>query len=411
MVSYTKNHEDDLVVYEIPTPHPPEIDAFQRSSLKFFVSEPMSGVNAETVPLLALHGDGAAAGTDYMKSLHRSIASKRNALVVSVDYLGTRVMRHPNPSGLMDERKIDEWTLQRMNSLLQSKGLPPIPVKELAATGDLGTALMKYLRPYSSTPDSRLLCLTGIARGEHYDFGLIQAMDCLWAIRVLKGEYPGLRWDRLAASGLSHGGYLSTMCAKFAPNTFALIVNAYGWTGPYLPWMIKGRMPFAICVNGLYGSLFLENYWSEDPASPYFLSPDRIAIRDLGDAGQLDQWKTQRDETGTNLVFTHQVDDEMHPRAAKERMLETMRSLGFEFEYHARNDPAKGIDYRSLSQGEKTSAKGVIYDFVTEDRLAKARVTKDDFERHSKIEYRCAKTRYVVDYADDGFPRVKVEVI
>lgn len=409
MIPFTKRAEDGLVSYEIPEPHPPEIDAFRRAPLKFLVSEPVGGVNSETVPLLALHGEGVTAGSDYLKSLHRSIASKRNALVITVDYLGTRVMRHPDPAGLMDERKIDEWTIDRINSLLARQGRPPLPMKKLAATGNLGTALFDYLRPYSSAPDSRVLCFTGITKGEHYDFGLVQAMDCLWALRILKEEYPGLRWDQLTAAGLSHGGYLSTMCAKFAPNTFALVVNAYGWVGPHLPWMIKGRQSYEISVNGLHGYIFLENYWSEDPRSPYFLSPDRVAIRDMNDAGQLAQWRKYYGETGTKLVFTHQVDDEKHPLREKEEMLGKMRSLGFEFEYYAKNEPEKGIDYLSLAQGNKTSAKGVIYDFVTEDRLAVARVTKDDFERRSRIEYRCAKTKYVIDYAIDGFPRLKVE--
>lgn len=409
MIDFVKVQEiDGIDEYIIPKPHPPEIPAFEREPLKFYVSEPAGGVNADTIPLLAMPGHKVLAGmTPYLRSLHRSISTKKNVLVITVEFLGIKTIR--GGSGVFT---FDEFCLMQTNLNLRDRGLPQMPDSILKAPDMMEqfTEFLKRLPPTANSPETPLALLVTRHENDHYDFGLIQVIDCLWAIRILKNQYPHINWSALTAAGVSHGGYMACQCAKLAPNTFALGINAYGWTEPHLPWILKEEWLHPIEHDGLHLVCMVDNYWSANPEHPFFMSPARRLVRSQNDLDQVLQWRRQQHTNLPHFVLTQQVDDEIHSRQSKIQLASKMREAGFSLEYLDSLDEPLKAKYRSLAQSDHISFKGLIYDFMTPDRLPTDRKLISDFERKSLITYRCADKEYQVDFTPE-FPLLKVSAI
>lgn len=69
---------------------------------------------------------------------------------------------------------------------------------------------------------------TGKGTVEPYDFNHLQALDALNALRAAHLKYTQADTRRTFAWGGSQGGHMATLCAAFAPGTFALCINACG---------------------------------------------------------------------------------------------------------------------------------------------------------------------------------------
>jgi len=388
-------------------PQPPELAVVERQQLPVWISEPPDGVNSETFPLLALHGFGRLGDSDYLKSFHESIRTKCNALVITLDYLGTKILRDLNGIPFFDE-----VCLKMTNERLVELGLPLIPADVLQSpkAAHLTVNYLKKLREQYHLEAGEYMGVIGKRfPDDHYDFGLMQTIDCLWAIRLAKEKFPKANWNQLTAAGISHGGYLSTQCARFAPNTFSLIINSYGWVKPYLKWIHKGDWAATVQNESIKMHLIMENYWSRDPNSQNYFSPDRAMIRTQLDTNQIQQWKAQTRGPGPHFVMTQQIDDEMHPRSEKEVFVRLMKENGFDLEYLTSN-VGLPIGYQSLDQHDETSFKGLILDFADPQRRQNHLVQQDDFERGEKISYQCGSSLYEIDYSTD-FPSLGVRAV
>jgi len=115
----------------------------------------------------------------------------------------------------------------------------------------------------------------GIEREAPYDFGFLQAIDALLALHSVfeelsEREIPFHR-GRIYACGGSGGGNVSLMANKLAPRTFACIVDMSG--------MAKLSDDIAF---GLPEGSRLNAGYSQDPASPFFLTKDQQEIRFVG---------------------------------------------------------------------------------------------------------------------------------
>ncbi|MBF0492350.1 MAG: DUF2920 family protein [Deltaproteobacteria bacterium] len=359
-------------------------------------------MNENTIPILALHGHGEMGQSAYLKSLHESVSQKLNALVISVEYLGLKLLRSGNPTHIL----LDEWSLKETNYNLRLQGMPPISRNVLKEKNPLQVLiqLLKSLPLKLNSPLRPIPCISARFLDDHYDFGVVQTLDCLWAVKVAMDLHPNIDWSRLSAAGLSHGGYLATQCARFAPNTFSLIVNGYGWVKPYLPWMLREDNGHHKELGGISFVTFIDNYWRLEADHPFFLSPGRLQIRTQNSQDQLSQWKQQQEGSGPLFIMTQQINDERHPRAEKEELILQMNVAGFNLKSYL--NPPENTPYRSLLQGDKTSFKGLIYDFITAENLQPTRIIKSDFDRKSVISYRCRNIQYEIDYTE-GLPRLK----
>ncbi|MEQ1842338.1 MAG: prolyl oligopeptidase family serine peptidase, partial [Verrucomicrobiales bacterium] len=157
---------------------------------------------------------------------------------------------------------------------------------------------------------------------EPYDFGYLQALDALRALHFVISDLQrrGIKFDstRLFTTGGSGGGNVSLMANKFAPRTFTAVIDMCGMK----------RLTDDIAFN-LPGGSSLNARYVRDPQSPYYLSPDRQELHDLGNPAHLAVMK----QLGTTAkIFTvHGVEDAICPGADEYAV--NMTAAGLDFTY------------------------------------------------------------------------------
>jgi dipeptidyl aminopeptidase/acylaminoacyl peptidase len=70
-----------------------------------------------------------------------------------------------------------------------------------------------------------------------YDFSHLQLIDALTSLQEVRLRNPSVSDERTFVWGGSQGGQMALLAAEFAPNTFALIVNASGIVYPTDYWL------------------------------------------------------------------------------------------------------------------------------------------------------------------------------
>ena len=160
---------------------------------------------------------------------------------------------------------------------------------------------------------------------EPYDCGYLQALD---ALRALWFVYDGLEKagvpfakDRILTTGGSGGGNVSLMANKLAPRTFAAVIDMCGM--PKLSDDIAFNLP---------GGSGLNARWSQDPASPFYLSPAEQEIRFVGHPGHLAKMK----ELGNRaeIFVVHGRNDRTCPFPDAEEMVANFQRAGLNVKPH-----------------------------------------------------------------------------
>jgi hypothetical protein len=262
----------------------------------------------------------------------------------------------------------------------------------LAQRFDLVAICVNYLQ--SGPKDS-------IEGPEPYDYGYLQATD---ALRALYFVVHGLRETktpfadgRLYCTGGSGGGNVTLMANKFAPRTFAAVVDLCG--------MKKLSDDIAFHVPG--GSDLNARY-VRDAQNPYHLSGDQQEIRFVGHPDHVREMKRLR--ATAKVITVHGVEDKTCPYADAVEMVESMRREGLDVEpKFVRPEDLDGKVFTSAghSLGNRTEIVAqVAGKYLSPDR--RLLTGPDDFQRRSTIRYRTAGGEYVISY-EHGYPIVRFE--
>jgi len=236
-----------------------------------------------------------------------------------------------------------------------------------------------------------------------YDHGYLQAMDCLRAIYYVRKQLldAGATFSerRYYAAGGSGGGNVSLMCNKFAPYTFAGIVDICGMPG------LTDEIAFGKGLNAGY---------SKSPVSPAFMSVDMQEIRDPGNSDHL---KIQYGANPKNkVIIVHGLDDSSCSAADKIQIFHNMVATGFHPDGHFLTK-WNVLNQKSVQKTNHTIGNrlAVIQEFGDDylmpsprGALAVQTSRKNDFERSDKVIYPTKNGRYVVDYSL-GMPSIKFE--
>lgn len=150
-----------------------------------------------------------------------------------------------------------------------------------------------------------------------YDHGLLQACDCLRALFEVQNrlDAAGIKFNRrrIYAAGASGGGNVSLMVNKLAPATFACIIDLCGMPG--------------LTDEIAYGKCRLNAGYSQDPASPKYLTP---AMQEIRDPGNLAHLKIQYAANSANqVVIVHGLNDTSCSVADKMVIASQMTRAGF----------------------------------------------------------------------------------
>lgn len=416
-----------MIEFQINDPHKLEVEQ-KRLPLTFHLSTPET-FNKETIPVVVLHGYGEYSNSPYMESLHKSMTQKYNLAIISVNYVGTFTKKkfitlESKPYDFLNEsiqlqpgnkdllldilvnlnnnnqefiQLLQRRGMTRRNSFLEFERTIGLLIHKIS--NNLCDGLYIIERLYEMGFDHGLVSFNSDTKGDHNDFGLIQAIDVLTAISHIRSqeEYSDLDWSKLSIAGTSHGGYLASMCDKLAPNTFNKIIDNSGWLYPpdneIISNNIKNRF---IKMNFVSNE---NNYWSKDPLSKNYFSPHHEEIRSLNNELHINEQKKQTIEYDhKKYYFSHTAEDDLIPIVQKDQYVNKLDEL-YDLEYIRLDDQNKldGKTFKTLEHGAKASLKGLIIDFIINREFKGAR-EKNDFDNKSIIEYRCSDGTYIVDF-------------
>lgn len=250
------------------------------------------------------------------------------------------------------------------------------------------------------------ICLDYLQSGKYdaptmppYDFGYLQGLDALralhWVFSGLTERGQAFHRGRIYSTGGSGGGNVTQMVNKLAPRTFAAIIDMCG--------MAKLNDDIAF---GLDGGSYLNAGYSQDPASPKYLSPDAQALRDLGEPTHLKQMVDYGQET---MIFVvHGTTDDVCPIADKREVVRNMVAAGmpvtalFLTEAHLDGEVFTGTGH---SLGDRTRIVQHMADpqLLADSPDAAVRRGETDFERKDTICYTTPNGCWEIDYAA-GYP-------
>lgn len=223
---------------------------------------------------------------------------------------------------------------------------------------------------------------------EPYDFGWLQALDVLRALHFVMSDlrHRGIAFDsaRLFTTGGSGGGNVSLMANKLAPRTFTAVIDMCG--------MKKLSDDIAF---GLPGGSGLNARYRREPSHPFYLSPDRQELHDLGNARHLALMK----ELGCRAkIFTiHGIEDAACPGA--DEFAANMTASGLDFTYvRVTKELVDGEIFTSTGHalGNRTAIVGHV---AGEAIKTLRRQGLTDFERREEICYPTSNGVWIVSYA------------
>ncbi len=235
-----------------------------------------------------------------------------------------------------------------------------------------------------------------------YDCGYLQAID---ALRALYFVFQGLQEAnvpfnsrRIFAAGGSGGGNVSLMVNKFAPRTFACVIDMCG----------RDRLTDALAY-GLPGNK-LDAGYSQDPRSKAYLSPDAQGIRNAGHPKHLRQMR----ELGNRckMIVVHGTTDSYNSAEGKQQMVENMQAAGLDIDsYFLTEGMLDGVAFKTTGHalGDRTKIVFKVADrYLLPDSPRKTlREGKTDFELLDElVRYATVSGEFVISYAK-GAPSVQ----
>ena len=239
-----------------------------------------------------------------------------------------------------------------------------------------------------------------LKRPEPYDFGYLQALD---ALRALHTVFDGLTRQsrpfdrgRIFCTGGSGGGNVTMMANKLAPRTFTLCIPLCG--------MAKLSDDIAF---GLPGGSRLNAKYSRDTGSPYYLSLQAQAIRDLGNPVHLLAMKSLGNTA--RLILIHGETDDVCPVADARTVVKNMQAA--KLDVIPRFITSKDLDGKAYTSTDDTLGNRTQIVFREADRFLKLdspqalrRKGPTDFEkRDEEVRYQCPNGHYVISYRQ-GYP-------
>ncbi|MCG3147221.1 MAG: hypothetical protein PCFJNLEI_00659 [Verrucomicrobiae bacterium] len=236
-----------------------------------------------------------------------------------------------------------------------------------------------------------------------YDHGYLQAIDCLRALYHVQQQLAESQTEfnprRCYSMGGSGGGNVTLMVNKFAPHTFACIVDICGMPG------LTDEIAYGITR---YGHNLNAGY-SRDPAHPAYLSPDMQAIRDPGNPDHL---KIQFTANPSNkVVIVHGQDDKSCNVVDKITIFRNMVAAGFRPDGHFLTPwfvDGEAVTGTGHSIGNQTKIVERFADayLLETGKLAHAVSGPTDFERKDKVVYPTGGGVFEIDFSA-GPPTVK----
>ncbi|MEN6460753.1 MAG: DUF2920 family protein [Syntrophomonas sp.] len=370
-----------------------------RQELIAYASLPELGVNSKTGLLINIEGlGGKVTGDGTDTELRSYLANTYNMIVVGISYFGI-------------ERGVSvRITDAFYNNINRIYGLG-LKKEELEAAKDANefyyciAARLVQRGIMNLDPRCQPIMVTG--QGEYQSWGLLPAIDGLQVVGELLQRYP-VNHGRIIACGQGYGGYIAMLMGKFAPQTFAAIIDKGGHVKSELRHVVGGEVlePDHIATVPVDNfpldfsiSLASDNPWTiEDEDSPYYFSDSHRQIRNL-------LAESHCVTSDTCYYIFHSEKDTIVPITEKQRLVEILLKFHpVEFQRIGEANLIRG-PYQSLNNDLGISWEELL-DLV-KPNLCTKQESNTDFSLNNIYTFECGTFNYEFGYQSNGGLSVK----
>ena len=357
-------------------------DDFDRK-FDIYIQEP-DVIDEDTGILLISEGLGGLASSAAMKEMRQDWCNRYNVIALSVNYMGLRTqnVKKYNISPAVAETLISmlsendrlEWSANPNFFKL----LDYFPGQDLTAYNIIIDGVVDY-------PQDR-----GLAR-DYNDFGYIQAMDCLYAVKHVLDHYT-VNKSRIFAYGSSFGGYIMQMCSKYAPSTFAFIADASGYAKPDMMLIRPSGDIYSrgYANNGAVFGVKTEPFYIADKKSDFYFTEDMDMIRTLSDKNHINIFSKY---FSGQIVMFHSVADPLVNVEDKKALGNIYKKAKINCRHYLFTE--KDIDgeiIKTTGHCMGADLKKLFEKFCGNDLLLKGKENKQtDFDLKHQIAYPCKK--------------------
>lgn len=372
----------------IDNPHPDIELGVPRTGLSYSMALPSAGVTPDTGLIIYIHGYGSRFHDQYSLKLNQFFADQYNCVAACVDYHGASAARPvltPSPDFFV---KLKE---HHGVELTAPAGMSPMSIVNIVldAMADNGTT---ELHPS---------CFLMKGMDGYMNFGVLPALDNLQVAWSLINRFS-INKKRLFVLGTSYGGYLALMMAKLAPNTFRLVIDNSGFSGPADDLACicgvsekKGRVNVTVCSPICF---------SRDPKSPFYFSEPRRLIRELANEEHYSM------ASDTVIHSYHSTDDYIARVDDKIKMAELVsRFRNYDLRL-IRECDLDGRAFKTMAHGMDASMRG-LFELSYGRWRSESRELPDttDFDTGTVNKLPCGESVYVATFSRDHGVRLHVE--
>lgn len=391
-------------------PHPDIELGWKRNSLEAVLTLPSTGINEETGVILMIPGFDGFTDTNYFKDqMIPSVADKTNCIVVETKYFG--ILRN-NAIGLKSS------FLYNLNRIYDTN-LTVDDFKGMQTEEEYYRKLAEVVIDKGITSlDIRCQPTIITGKDEYQSWGFLPAIDCLQVLGEVLKRYD-INKKRIFAYGNTYGGYMALLLGKYAPHTFAAIIDRSGYSRTELKHVACGQITdpdYVYAFNIRYSDLKFtigagsNNPWTiEDEYSPFYFSDCHRKIRSL--------LEEKHFVASSTKYFIFHSDSEMTvaPISDKDALVQLLKKYK-QVEYN-RFPRLEGIEALAAEQFFETEDLTSVDDLALIDYLleSKGNLQKDDdindFSLNSKIIFDCGERNYTFEFSEDYAIKVSLSPI
>jgi len=305
--------------------------------------------------VFVIPGFGEDTNSDYLEKMRHYVANEFSVAVVNVFY-HCFYSRLNNGASL----EFDDSDIPFLENSIVKHNIDFSDIKDI--TRDI------ILDKFISTNKEIIIPMTLVPKNNEYqNFGVMQAIDHLNVLLDLKKNIKLLKSvEKTICFGSSHGGYISNMMSKIAPNVIDYIVDNSSYVKPPLQYIVGKEKDvnfpeFIVTSNKLKIYCFVKTHWSMDKKSKYYFSSDRYRIRNIGDEEHL-KLMSEFSKNKTKYIFYHSKHDAIASIEDKIDFVDNLHDCGYEIKlniYKEENE-VDGKFIKNLQHGMGMSIKELI---------------------------------------------------
>ncbi|KAJ52326.1 pimeloyl-ACP methyl ester carboxylesterase [Clostridium tetanomorphum] len=379
----------------IQAPHDPEINAKVREVLEYYITYPEGYDQSKSYGLVfCITGYGSSADSEYQSNkLRPYISDKYNIITVGVRYHND--LRTKNQF-TFDIDGIREWYSLETNYF-----------KDIRNPNKIIDDLFELLISRNIYSLDTRLAIKMSTYHQYSSFGFMPAIDHLTVLfDIIKKHNIDKR--NIVAFGTSYGGYIASLMAKYAPNTFSLVIDNSGFCVTQLQEVFGGL------IGGAGGAIvkYVDNKRYEIPIATNTLwSLDETAENYFSDANkQIRNLLIEDHRTPSQTVYCcyHSEKDKIACMDLKDKMYNILKKYNFTYYKRINEKDVDGKLFKNSLHGMDASLRK-MFDFSVE-RFKEFNDIKDDetdFDKNISYGFPCANKLYNFSYSNNG---LKVEI-